>query len=123
MSVWYPILISFFLTVILPNHRKELLLHVITKMTHSHSVGSPWTTDRPVAQASTWNNTQISHDTKILAPGGNRTRSPSKRSTLASATDSAVTGVCGFLYYKDIIRLLSHSRSKKEIPKIKEYVR
>jgi len=42
-----------------------------------HSVGLLWTSDQPDAEISTWKHT--SQETNIHAPGGIRTRSPSKR--------------------------------------------
>ena len=42
-----------------------------------HSVGPPWTGDRPVAETST--NTQLSQETDFRASGEIRTRNPSKR--------------------------------------------
>ena len=52
----------------------RLLLHLIT---HTQSVGRPWITDRPVAEASTCK-TQHSQGTYIHAPSGIQTRNPSK---------------------------------------------
>lgn len=46
-------------------------------MTHKHSVGLPWTRDRPFAEASTCTS-QYSQETNIHAPGEMRTRNPSK---------------------------------------------
>ena len=48
----------------------------ITSMTHEHSVGLQWTRDRPGAQTCTWQHTTLTTDTH--APGGIRTRNPSK---------------------------------------------
>jgi len=49
-----------------------------------HSVGLLWTSDKPDAETSTWQ-----HTTDIHAPGGIRTRNPSKR----GVSDRAFTGI------------------------------
>ena len=54
--------------------------------THTHSVGLPWTRDRPVAEASTYT-TRRSQETFIHAAGSIRTRNPSKRAALGSASN------------------------------------
>ena len=50
----------------------------ITRNDTSQSVGLLWTSDHPVAEISTWQHTTLK--TNIHAPGGIRTRNPSKRS-------------------------------------------
>ena len=44
-----------------------------------HSVGWLWTSDQFVAKTSTWKNVHYSQQTDFHAPGGIRTRNPSKR--------------------------------------------
>jgi hypothetical protein len=44
-----------------------------------HSVRCLWTSDKFVAETSTWKNIHRSQQTDIHAPGGIRTRNPSKR--------------------------------------------
>ena len=51
----------------------------ITHKDAPQSVGFLWTSDQPVAETSTW---QHSQRTNIHAPGGIRTRNPSKRSAV-----------------------------------------
>ena len=51
-------------------------------ITHSHSVGLLWTSDRPVAEIRTYSNTQHSEETNIHASGGIRTRDPSNRAAV-----------------------------------------
>jgi len=46
-------------------------------VTYTHSVGLLWTSDRPIVETSTWQHTTLTTD--IHAPGGIRTRNPSKR--------------------------------------------
>jgi hypothetical protein len=60
----------------------EVLCHLITLRHTPQSVGLLWTRDRPVAENSTWQH-KHSQETNIHAPGGIRTRDPSKH----SATD------------------------------------
>jgi hypothetical protein len=43
-----------------------------------HSVGLPWTSDRPIADTSTWQHTTLKRD-KHPCPGGIRTHNPSNR--------------------------------------------
>jgi hypothetical protein len=52
---------------------------LIVEASRSHSVGLLWTSDQPDAETSTWQHTQHSQETDIHAPGGIRTRNPSKR--------------------------------------------
>jgi len=46
---------------------------------HTHSVGLLWTSNRTVAETSSWQK-QHSKQTYVYAPGGIRTRIPNKRS-------------------------------------------
>ena len=54
----------------------------ITHKDAPQSVGLLLTSDQPVAETSTWQHTQHSQRTTIHAPGGIRTRNPSKRSVV-----------------------------------------
>jgi hypothetical protein len=46
-------------------------------MTHTHSIGSLWTRDRPVGETSTWQHTIFTRD-RYRCPGGIRIRNPRK---------------------------------------------
>ena len=73
---------------------RGLLLHVITPrhtQTHTHSIGLPWTSDRPVADTSTWQNTTFTK-TNIHGDGRIRTRNPSKPAALDPHKNRAATG-------------------------------
>jgi hypothetical protein len=61
----------------------------ITRKDAPQTVVLLWTSDQPVAETSTWQHTQHSQRTTIHAPGGIRTRNPSKQ----SAVDTRRTGV------------------------------
>jgi len=64
-------------------------------MTYAHSVGPLWTSDWPLAEATTWqpDNTQHLQQTDIHAPGMIRTRNYSKRATANYALDRAATAI------------------------------
>ena len=59
--------------------------------THKHTVRLLWTRDQPAV--GTPDNTQHPRETDIHAPGGIRTRSPSKRSAEDPPLDRAATGI------------------------------
>jgi hypothetical protein len=68
-------------TVILLLESPCKLIHEVP-ISHSdtqHSVGLLWTTNRPVAETSTWQHTQKSQQADIHATSGIRTPNPSKR--------------------------------------------
>jgi hypothetical protein len=52
-----------------------------------HSLGYLWTSDQPEAETSTWQHTTLTKG--IHAPGGIRTRNPSKR----TVAEHAATGI------------------------------
>ena len=63
----------------------------ITHSDTAHSVGRLWTSDRPVAQTSTWRHTTLTRD--ILAPVGFEPTILSSVRPQTHALDSAATGI------------------------------
>jgi hypothetical protein len=71
------------ITTLYESEPPQLWGYEITHNDTTQSVGLLCTSDQPVAETSTWQHTQHSQQTNIHAPGGIRTRNPSRR----AATD------------------------------------
>ena len=70
-------------------------LHIVeATLSHSDtsaSVGLLWTSDKPDAEACTWQHTTLSQDIRV--PGGIPNHNPSKRTTEDPPLDSVATGI------------------------------
>jgi hypothetical protein len=90
---------SFIYFTVVPNleHRAPFGVSVITH-TVRHTVGPLWTSDQPVAEASTYTGQHKIQETNIHAPSGIRTRDPSNQGAADLRIRPRVTRIGLFKY-------------------------